>query len=313
MESGVRISIVIPTCNAGPLLDRVLDALDAQEPGFDREIIAVDSGSTDGTVERLTARGARVHQIRPAEFNHGLARNAGVALASGELAVLLVQDAVPVSTTWLADLVKPLRVDPRIAGSFARQRPWPHASRVTSYYSSRWVAAAEDARTVGPLAGEVFEAMSPAERHHICAFDNVCSCIRVGVWRAHPFRRTPIAEDLQWAREVLASGYRLAYVPDAIVWHSHERSVQYELQRTYLVHQQLQLLFGLCTIPTWAALLRSVMTTLPLHIRLAITEPRARTRALCRGAGLAVALPLGQYLGARSSREGRELLRVQGI
>jgi hypothetical protein len=112
----------------------------------------------------------------------------------------------------------------------------------------------------------------------------------------------------------MLAGHRLAYVPDAVVWHSHDRPVRYELDRTYLVHQQLQQLFGLCTVPTASSLLRSVAKTLPLHVRLAATEPRGRrAHALVRGAGLAVAFPLGQYLGARSAREGRELLSVRRV
>ena len=43
-----------------------------------------------------------------------------------------------------------------------------------------------------------------------------------------------------------------------MVWHSHERSASYELQRTYLVHQRLQALFGLSTVPTAGALVRAV-------------------------------------------------------
>ncbi len=155
--------------------------------------------------------------------------------------------------------------------------------------------------------------MSPAERHRVCAFDNVCSCVRLSVWRAHPFRATPIAEDLEWAREVLLAGHRLAYVPDAVVWHSHERTARYELQRTYLVHQRLQALFGLSTIPTAGSLVRAVAATLAAHVRVSIDGNHRRARGLARATALAVALPLGQYLGARAAREGRELLKTEGI
>lgn len=313
MPRAHRVSIVIPTRNAGPRLDRVLDAVDAQRTDFEREIIAVDSGSTDGTAERLRRRGVRLHRVDSSTFDHGLTRNTGIALASGDLAVLLVQDAVPASASWLSELVQPFEGDPRLAGTFARQQPWPDASRITSHYARGWVGCSAEARIVGPLPDGALDLMSPAERHHTCVFDNVCSCIRVSVWRAHPFRRTPIAEDLWWAREVLAHGYRLAYVPGALVWHSHDRSVGYEFARTYRVHQQLQTLFGLSTVPTLGALLRACGATLPLHARLAAGERRCRVRALARGLGLAVALPLGQYLGARSAREGRELARVRGV
>jgi rhamnosyltransferase len=307
------VSIVIPTLNGGATLRRLLDAIDAQVISFQREIVAVDSGSTDGTLEALREHGAIVASVPRATFNHGETRNAALRLARGEIAVLIVQDAVPVGSRWLSELIGPLLRDSTLAGTFSRQQAWPDASRLTAYYLARWVACAHEAKTISPLSHEQFAMMSPSERHAACAFDNVCSSIRLSVWRAHPFRATPIAEDLEWAREVLTAGYRLAYVPSAVVWHSHERSIGYELRRTYRVHQRLQSLFGLSTIPTLPALVRAVCSTVPLHLRLAAADPQQRMKAVCRGAGLAFAMPLGQYLGAKSVRQGRELLRTEGV
>ena len=307
------VSIVIPTLNGGLTLRRLLDAIGAQVTDFHREILAMDSGSTDGSLDALSAHGASVTCLSRNGFNHGETRNSGLARARGEFAVLIVQDAVPAGNDWLSELIRPLQHDPTLAGTFARQQPWPDASRLTTHYLMRWAASRPEPRTLASLTGSEFVRMTPGERHLACAFDNVCSCIRLSVWRTHPFRATPIAEDLEWAKDVLTSGYRLGYVPSARVWHSHERSVGYELQRTYRVHQRLHALFGLSTIPTVPALVRAVCSTVPLHARLAAAEPRRRGRALLRGAGLAVAIPLGQYLGARSSRDRRELLRTRGV
>lgn len=306
------VPVVIPTLNAGPLLEKVLGALEEQA-GFRCDVIAVDSGSTDGTRERLRRHGARVIDVSSDRFNHGETRNAGLAQAAGEYAVLLVQDAVPASRDWLEALLEPLLSDPAVAGSFARQRPAPGASRLTAHYLSRWVAAQPAPRVVGPLSREAFAELPPAVRHDLCAFDNVCACVRLPVWRSRPFRRVSIAEDLEWGRDVLLDGHKLAYVADAAVWHSHDRSVVYELQRTYLVHQRLHALFGLATIPTAASLASAIAATVPAHLRLAAGESTGRIKAMARGAALGVALPLGQYLGARSSRDGRTWLRTGRI
>jgi len=307
------IAVVIPTRNAGPGLARLLDAIADQDDVVADPIVAIDSGSTDGTLDLLTRRGVRVLSVPPEQFDHGETRNYGLSVIPNELAVLIVQDAVPASKRWLVSLVTPLGEDRTLAGTYARQRPWPDASRITAHYLTRWIAAQDRPRVAGPITPLEFETLTPAERYLQCVFDNVCSCIRMSVWRSHPFRRTRIAEDLEWALEVLQSGHRLAFVADAVVWHSHDRSPRYELNRTYLVHQRLQTLFGLSTIPTLGALGRAVATTLPLHLRLAAGEPTARLRALARGAGLAVAFPLGQYLGARAAREGRDFLNVRGV
>jgi rhamnosyltransferase len=110
------------------------------------------------------------------------------------------------------------------------------------------------------------------------------------VWQSHPFREVPIAEDLSWAKEVLLAGHRIAFVPDAVVVHSHERTPQYEFERTRLLHAELRRLFGLRPIASLPALARSIAATAADHARV---EPGVR------GFQLAVAWPLGQYLGAR--------------
>ena len=313
MSKGPAVSIVIPTLNGGATLGRLLAALERQSSALGRHVIAVDAGSTDGTLDLLHAHGVEVVAPAAGPFNHGTSRNEGLARARGEFAILIVQDAVPASDGWLDALLRPLLADRAVAGSFARQQPWADASALTAHYLGLWIASQPQPRVVGPLSRDQFAAMSPAQRHFACAFDNVCSCIRVSTWRTHPFRSTPIAEDLEWARDVLLDGHTLAYAPDAVVWHSHERPASYELQRTYLVHQRLQSLFGLSTIPTIGSLLRAVATTIPAHLRMVTRQERASARAVARGAALAVALPLGQYLGARAAREGRDLLRIRGI
>jgi rhamnosyltransferase len=307
-----RVTVVIPTRNAGMTLEAVLNAIAGQD-GFDPRIIAIDSGSTDDTLDRLRGAGATIVKVDPGAFNHGATRNQALAGADGEFAVLLVQDAVPASRDWLSALIRPMMSDASIAGTFARQEPAADASQVTMHYLAQWVAAQRVPRIVGPLTPDLFAAMSPAERHSACAFDNVCSCVRLSVWRDHPFRSTSIAEDLEWARDVLLAGYKLMYVPQAVVRHSHERSARYELQRTYLVHRRLETLFGLSTVPTMMSLVRAIAATVPLNARIAAREPAGRTRAVLRAVTLGVAQPLGQYLGARAARDGRDYLRPRGV
>ncbi|RRI42711.1 glycosyltransferase [Pseudomonas aeruginosa] len=64
----MRCALVIPTRNAGAHLDRLLPALAAQRRQPD-SILVVDSRSSDDTVERFRAFGARVEVIEPASFN----------------------------------------------------------------------------------------------------------------------------------------------------------------------------------------------------------------------------------------------------
>lgn len=284
------VSIVVPTRNGDATLPALFDAVARQRVDFDFEIVAVDSASTDGTPALLHARADRVIEIAACAFDHGATRNLAIEQAHGELIVLTVQDAEPANEDWLRTLTAPLRADDALAGAFARQTPRGNASAITRRHMARWAGASRSPRTLAIDGVDAFEALSPAERLERCTFDNVCSCIRRSVWQEHPFRPTPIAEDLEWARDVLLSGHRLAYVPEAVVIHSHERPVREELARTRALHRRLRQLFDVRTVPTAYSLARAIASTLAAHL--------ACERSI-RAAALAVAWPLGQYLGGR--------------
>jgi rhamnosyltransferase len=284
-------------------LPALLDSLARQRTDRPVEIIAVDSASSDGTIDLLRGRVDHLIEIAADAFDHGLTRNLGVERASGDLVVLLVQDALPASDTWLAALTAPLLADDRLAGTFARQLPRPDAGAMTRYYLARYLASSEKARTSEVASRAAFDALDPMARLDLCTFDNVCSCIRRAVWRAHPFRSTPIGEDLEWAKEVLLAGYRLAFVPEAVVIHSHDRSIRYELVRTYSLHRRLYEMFGLRTIPTLSTLVRAVASSLAVHMDCRHDRgPFSYRRAIA----LAFAWPLGQYFGAFSAITRRE-------
>jgi GT2 family glycosyltransferase len=286
------VSIILPTRNGMATLPDVLKACEAQRTSHAYEVVAVDSGSNDGTVDLLRKKVTQLIQIDARDFDHGRTRNLAIEKSRGELIVLLVQDAIPGSPDWLQALTAPLRSNAALAGTFARQLPASNASVITRHYHDRWSASSPIGRIYEPLQPAEFDVLSPETRMQRCTFDNVCSCVRRSVWAEHPFQPTPFGEDIAWAREVLLAGYRLAYVPEATIIHSHDRSARDEFTRTYLAHRLLYELFELRTIPDVPALVRAIASSLRLHSGL---EPGPRAVAL------AIAWPLGQYLGARAA------------
>lgn len=304
-----EVSIVVPTLNAMGSLPALLDAIDAQDDDAPREVVVVDSGSTDGTRELAAARAARLIQVET--FDHGDTRNRAIRESRGALVVLTVQDALPLGADWLRRLLRPLRQNPRVAAVFARQVPRADAHPVVKHNLSRWVASAADGR-VSRLTATEFQSLPPLQRLERCAFDNVCSALRRDVWLRRPFNPAPIAEDLEWGRDVLLDGGLIAYVPEAVVEHSHDRPALYELKRTWVLHQRLFHLFGIRTIPDLLALARAIVSTAMLHRR-CVSAAGLGPREQMRGAALAVAWPLGQFLGGWTAAIGRDGWRPRGV
>jgi len=285
-------------------LPALADALDAQDLEGGLEVLAVDSGSTDGSDGILEARGARVIRIPTAAFDHGDTRNLGAREARAPIVVFLSQDALPQDGRFVRRLVEALEQDPRLAGAFARQRPREGADPLTRRDLKSWVAAQPEPRAVFLPAPETLEALSPLERHRLLAFDDVASAVRREVLVAHPFEKTRFGEDVEWAQRVLRLGHGIAYVPEAVVLHSHARTARGLFRRNYLGHRVLHRLFGLRTIPDVPHLLRASAGAVASDLA-TLARDGARPSAWLSAPAQSLAASYGQYRGARDEAEGR--------
>lgn len=305
----MKVSVVIPTLNAGPSFRDLLEKVRFQEGGFEVEVVVVDSGSTDGTVELARSYGARVHRIPKSEFDHGATRNLGVSLSTGELVVLAVQDAVPLDGRWLAAMVEDLERDDLVAGVYGRQVPHPHAGAMTRVLVGNLASASLERREQFIDDPESYRRLPPIKRRRLAAFDNVSSCLRRSVWEEIPFERTNFGEDMRWAKRVLEAGYKTIYEPRSAVFHSHERGALYDLKRYYVDQRLLLDLFGLARAPSLVRLLMTIPGA-SMHLYRLLRRDAELAK---KGAPLLVLLALkhaipaqlGSYLGARSGTLAR--------
>ena len=301
----LKAPVVILTYNAGPSFEALLDKLFVQKTDLDYEILVIDSGSTDGTVELARRHGAPVHQVPRAEFDHGATRDLGVSLSSGEYVAFIVQDAVPLDERWLAAMVENLDRDELVAGVYGRQIPRPESSPLTRVLVNGGDPAGLERREQFAGTPKLYRALPPSERRMLASFDNVSSCLHRSVWEEFPFGQTNFGEDLRWGKKVVEAGYKLVYEPRSAVFHSHERGAAYDLRRHYMEQRLLLDLFGLTLVPNSASLLLNVLrASAYLYRRLRRDEKAIKEapRLALLAARHAVFSQSGAYLGAKSRR-----------
>lgn len=274
----MRVAIVIPTFNAGDLFDEVLRGCLAQEyePGF--EIIVIDSGSADCTLSVTRRHGVRFHQIPNSDFGHGRTRNLALTLTDADVIAYLTQDATPASTSWLAHLVAPLHLSPRIAAAYGRQQPRPGCRPTVKR------DVVDTFRRLGPpdglvLHGEQFDRASSFESRF---FSNVNSAVRSDVLRNIPFRDVRYAEDQALAADLRDAGLHFAYAASAAVLHSHDLGIVEYFRRLVDEFSGLEATIGRAQRVTLARHLGAVASHSLLDVLRAVTDPDYEPRMRAR-------------------------------
>lgn len=272
IPSGAKsISVVIPVKNEAAKIRDCLDGLLSQTVPVE-EIVVLDSGSTDGTLDILAEYPrVRVVRVAPEDFNHGETRNRGVREARGERVLLTVGDARAADDRWIERLLEGFtdeagRDDPEVAAVCGAQVV-PHELDKNPAVWFRPQSEPEMTRYQFSTP-EAFHRLPPAEQKRACSWDDVTALYRRDVLLDIPFRRTTYAEDAAWAKDALERGHALVYNPAARVYHYHARSYDFAFKRTLTASYHRYQTFGLA--PEEPALLMPYLRSLYILLR----EPR---------------------------------------
>lgn len=196
-------AIIMRSKNEMPHVRATLAML-ARQTFRDYELFAVDSGSTDGSVDELRKHCNDLVEIEPDTYVPGKVLNDAITRTNYPIVVLLNADAIPRSEDWLEKLLRPIINDTADA-TFSRQVARPDAHFVVAYDYQR----AYDPARIDPNA---FSAVA-------CAF-------RRELWERHPFPDRGYAEDVAWAAACRTDGARIRMVEDSVVEHSHNYTLK---------------------------------------------------------------------------------------
>mgnify|MGYP000874108777 CR=1 FL=1 len=250
------VSIVIPTKNGGKLFDKVLERIFMQETEYKFEVICVDSGSKDETLDIIRKYPCRLYQIPATEFGHGKTRNFGASKGTGDYIVFVTQDAMPASKKWLQNFIDAMKSDSEIVGGFGIHYPYPDCNVIDKrdlYYHFKNFG--ED-NTIFQLTDANRERYEREEgyRHLLSFFSDNNSCIRRDVFEKYPYEDVSFAEDQIWARKMIELGYKKLYCPYAPVYHSHNFKLSSYFMRYFDEYKGLFYLQNFLISTSWLKL-----------------------------------------------------------
>lgn len=218
-----KVSLIIPTLQAGALLPRLIASIRAQSRPPD-EMLIVDSSSEDDGARAADQAGCFVTVIPRRDFNHGGTRNEAVRRAKGKFIVFLTQDVLPADREFLANLLRPLAEG--CAAAYARQIPHPHAPppekflRSFNYPPTPARRSIRDVETLGIRAFFFSNAASAVLREPFEALGGFPENVILN-------------EDMMLCAKLLRAGFTVAYASDACVHHSHSYRISQQFRRYF--------------------------------------------------------------------------------
>lgn len=231
------ITVFIPTFNGEKYLTECIKAILSQQmpKGYKLELLIIDSGSKDETIEILNkfADHLRLIEIPNKEFTHGGTRDKAARLAKGEFILFLTQDATPSNDRWLINMVEPFWLNPQVGCVFGRQTP-----RVDTAPTIKREVATVFGALGSPDSIVIYRPKSLVDGNNTNAINTFFSDANSAVRRdllidKVPFRKVHYAEDQALSEDMQKNGYLKAYAPLGEVWHSNEYNAREYYQRKF--------------------------------------------------------------------------------
>ena len=219
------VDVVIPSYRPDEKFSRLVKKLQEQEyPIGTIFVINTKAGRFPKEVEQMEK--VKVSHIERREFDHGATRDMGMQMSKAEIVVFMTQDAVPADEYVIGNLVKVLEEDEMTGAAYARQLAASDCyyiekyTRKFNYPENSRIKSKEDLQEMGI-------------KTFFCS--NVCAAYKRNIYeKAGGFcKKTIFNEDMILAGHMINAGYKVAYVAEARVIHSHNYTGMQQFHRNF--------------------------------------------------------------------------------
>lgn len=226
----MTIDVIIPVYKPDKTLLTLLDLLGEQSKPIQKIILMnTEKSLMEAFIpeQELLKRydNVSVFHVSKAEFDHGKTRHEGIQKSDADIVLCMTQDAIPADKYLVESLIKALQEDEVIA-AYARQLPREDCSPMESYM-----------RSFNYPDKSFVKSLKDLERLKIKTYfcSNVCCAYKRELYEKMGgfIRRTIFNEDMIFAGNAIKAGYKVAYVAEAKVVHSHNYSCIEQLHRNF--------------------------------------------------------------------------------
>lgn len=243
------LSIIIPTKSGEETIEKVLESICNQHTNTNYEIIIIDSGSKDRTLEIANQFNSTIYEIPPSEFSHSKTRNKGAKLSRAEKYILFLnQDAIPIGQYWIEGLIKIAESDYDIKGVCATEiditktAPFNLIGVSTLAFRHSLVQGTYimDEETLA-----LSKSLDQRQLRPLYPFTTVCALVKKEYFLENMFdSRVNYGEDLHWAVSTVNNGHKVACTTEAKVFHHTYESESEHYKRWKLDIKLFQDVFG---------------------------------------------------------------------